>query len=180
MSEFAEYNGERVQIGTCENMYYLTLDQVPLVKYKHGFDGYNFRIPFLDEAHLEPGDNVDFNRGWCLPGFDVDTLNSDDHPAYIHVTVHTGLTMMIRCNHGQGKVDVSGEDLYDMHFHHTNNVELYQLKLVSRAEKEVLPVIRCKYCERKWVSNWESVIPHVKCDYELTKLIAYRDKKFTL
>ncbi len=32
MGEYAIYRGERIKIGTCEDMYYLRPDQVHLVK----------------------------------------------------------------------------------------------------------------------------------------------------
>lgn len=76
MGEYAIHNGQRVKIGTCENMYYLRADQMTDV---HGEDArgnfgaeglavIRFRFPFPDEDGIEPGHFEDYGRGWKVPG----------------------------------------------------------------------------------------------------------------
>jgi hypothetical protein len=62
MGEFAMYNGDRVKIGTCEEMYYLRADQAQRVRWQVGnVDPFRdaaelrFRFPFPDEDRIAPG-----------------------------------------------------------------------------------------------------------------------------
>jgi hypothetical protein len=80
MGEYALHHGERVKIGTCENMYYLRADQAGLVQAQSGnvdpmSDGLagaiRFRFPFPDEDGVEPGSFDQFDRGVHVPGVTV-------------------------------------------------------------------------------------------------------------
>lgn len=77
MGEYAIYQGRRVKIGTCEDLYYLRLDQVPLVQAEASsvdprscLDVLRFRFPWPDEDGLTPlglhHPSVDFDRGELL------------------------------------------------------------------------------------------------------------------
>lgn len=57
MGEYARFNGQRVKIGTCEDMYYLRADQIDKVTgYTFRYESIGFRFPFPDEDHVAPGD----------------------------------------------------------------------------------------------------------------------------
>lgn len=80
MGEYALHHGERVKIGTCEDMYYLRADQVDQVAPLSGnvdpvADGYNgslrFRFPFPDEDHIAPGAFDRFERAVTAHGCEV-------------------------------------------------------------------------------------------------------------
>lgn len=71
MGEYAWHCGESIKIGTCQNMYYLRLEDRHLisrdensidVKNRDG-DGLNFRLPFPDEDCLGPGRYDVHDRG---------------------------------------------------------------------------------------------------------------------
>jgi len=73
MGEYAKYQGERIKIGTCEDMYYLRWDQRKLVKHESGnvdpvkdAEAIRFRFPFPDEDGKAPGDFEDYDRN--VPG----------------------------------------------------------------------------------------------------------------
>lgn len=62
MGEYALYKGERIKIGTCEEMYYLRADQRRRVQHEPGnvdpvrdVAELRFRFPFPDEDDCEPG-----------------------------------------------------------------------------------------------------------------------------
>ncbi len=62
MGEYAEYRGEQIKIGTCEDMYYLRADQAHLVRALRGnvnpitqADNIRFRFPFPNEDNCKPG-----------------------------------------------------------------------------------------------------------------------------
>lgn len=74
MGEYAEYRGQRVKIGTCEDLYYLRWDQHAAIT-GYPFDAetlaaFRFRFPFPDEDGTEPGAFEDFDRGVRLWGFE--------------------------------------------------------------------------------------------------------------
>lgn len=70
MGEFATYQGQRIKVGTCEDMYYLRADQLPLISgYEFSFAVDRFRFPFPDEDGIEPGQFGDHNRGVEIPGW---------------------------------------------------------------------------------------------------------------
>jgi len=72
MGEYAEYKGERIKIGTCEDMYYLRADQAHLVKPLSGNVSpasvedqktIRFRFPWPSEDGIEPGAFGDYSKG---------------------------------------------------------------------------------------------------------------------
>jgi len=77
MGEYVKINGESVKIGTCEDLYYVTIPQfkksLPDMEHAEGnakpedylTDGVSrFRFPFPDEDKAEIGSFQDFQRGW--------------------------------------------------------------------------------------------------------------------
>lgn len=100
MGEYADLNGERIKIGTCENMYYLRADQrfqvrslpgnVDPVKDAHEI---RFRFPFPDEDHMAPGSFDPYNRRLAAPGIPV--VTSFDH--YSVQFAHGGYLVSLPC-----------------------------------------------------------------------------------
>lgn len=75
MGEFASYDGTRVKIGTCEDMYYLRADQRDLVRPVSGSvrpasvedqKTIRFRFPWPDEDDVKPGEFDHHSRGFPL------------------------------------------------------------------------------------------------------------------
>lgn len=103
MGEYANLNGERVKIGTCESMYYLRADQAHLVEAVQGSvdplrdrDGLRFRFPFPDEDHLEPGTFDDFDRGVRIPDYQLPVEYGDQHHS-VQFTSSAGYVLSIPC-----------------------------------------------------------------------------------
>ncbi len=80
MGEYAKFNGERVKVGTCEDLYYLRADQAHLVKTEHGNvdpmaardrAAIRFRFPWPDEDGTQPGAFDDYDRSVAIPGATV-------------------------------------------------------------------------------------------------------------
>jgi hypothetical protein len=100
MGEYALHNGERIKIGTCEDMYYLRADQAEQVRAEEGnvdpvrdAAGIRFRFPFPDEDALEPGTFADPFRS--LPVY-IDELPEFDHYS-VQFTARVGYIMSIPC-----------------------------------------------------------------------------------
>lgn len=105
MGEYATYKGESVKIGTCEDLYYLRVDQAHLVTPqansldpmdKSIHEALRFRFPFPDEDHLEPGCFEDHNRGFRIPSSWVLPPEYDDHGS-VQFTASAGYVMSIPC-----------------------------------------------------------------------------------
>lgn len=86
MGEDANYNGQRIKIGTCENMYYLRADQVGLVRPLRGSvdpvrdrAAIRFRFPWPDEDDVEPGDFEKYERQLGLYGVEPPTTGIDHY-----------------------------------------------------------------------------------------------------
>jgi hypothetical protein len=85
MGEYAYYHGERVKIGTCEDLGYLRADHVPLLSTRdrhdtnvmEALDVFRFRFPWPDEDHMAPGDYDNMDRSVGLHGAKV--LDGLDH-----------------------------------------------------------------------------------------------------
>lgn len=80
MGEYAEYNGKKIKIGTCESMYYLRADQAHLVKPLSGnvdpvrqCESIRFRFPFPEEDGNEPGAFENHEKCVGLYGLKVET-----------------------------------------------------------------------------------------------------------
>lgn len=117
MGEFAELDGRRIKIGTCENLSYLRADD------RHAVSGYDFgedvlavvrfRFPFPDEDGLAPGAYDDYYRGVRVPGCSLpETLSGDEHHS-VQFTSSAGYVLSIPCPEqygtpGLGPVDVDG------------------------------------------------------------------------
>ena len=80
MGEYAIYNGQRVKIGTREDMLYLRWDQAHKVTPVSDslnptdpkiLDVIRFRFPWPDEDNIAPGEFHDSDRGLRLDGFTV-------------------------------------------------------------------------------------------------------------
>src|SRR5437868_10926717 len=95
MGEFAIYRGDRIKVGTCEEMYYLRADQRSLIS-GYSFDaGDRFRFPFPDEDTIEPGQFSDHNRGVRIPG-DFSLAECDNHGS-VQFTSRAGYVLSIPC-----------------------------------------------------------------------------------
>ncbi len=102
MGEYADYNGSRVKIGTCEDLYYLRWDQREKVSYDGTFDAetlaaFRFRFPFPDEDEAEPGSFEDYDRGLTLWGFEQP--DEVDHGS-VQFTARNGYLTSLPCPEG--------------------------------------------------------------------------------
>lgn len=143
MGEYAERrsDGERVKIGTCENMYYLRADQVRAVR---ALDGnvdpvgdaveIRFRFPWPDEDHVLPGEHEASDRGLLVEG--LRAPEGAEHGTLWYASRgHRGEAL---CGGGRG-------------------VELVQQRLVGF---DLVAVGRCPLCRTRWrYSDAPSALP---------------------
>lgn len=176
MGEFANYQGERIKIGTCEAMYYLRLEDVAKVEWIPGNVnaardlGLWFRLPYPDEDTNGPGNYGEYNRGARLYRMEDDgTLRGsyavdyspewlkETEPGRLQMSHPSGLLISVPCHHGLKLPDL-GPDVRVGWNGKTHSMELYMLK---RTAEGVLPLVRCRHCESTWRASWDEVLPFV-------------------
>jgi hypothetical protein len=128
MGEYAKFSGESVKIGTCEEMYYLRLNQRRLVEHEDGNVDVNgpevyelrFRFPWPDEDAVEPGGFQQYERA-------VDVGDYQPPEGVNHSPMRNG---------------VGYEDCPKP------SVLLTQVKLLT--DGRAVPVLMCGGCKAKW------------------------------
>ncbi len=161
MGEYAMLNNEKVKIGTCADMYYLRYDQRYRVQALPGnVDpvntlGLRFRIPFLDEDFVEPGQFDSFRRLYPLVRFPVADLI--EQPGNIQLTHESGLLLNVPCHHGAKLPEAEGIGV------HWNGKAgwFIGLSALQSVEGGVKPVLKCWFCCKAWVCDWDDVLPYV-------------------
>lgn len=188
MGEFAQYNGERVKIGTCEEMLYLRFEDRFRVDPLSGNvnprtdTGLYFRLPFPDEDQDQPGGYKDPFRGCLLYQIDekgrytaYDPADLPPQEGTIQLTHPCGLLVNVTCHHGR-ELPTASEDFQP----HWNGrfAQWFELESVKVMEDHTLcPVFRCRACRKSWRSGWDEILPFVPDDElrrRLTALAAYR------
>lgn len=146
MGEYAQYNGESIKIGTCEDMYYLRAAQRFLVMPEVGsLDPRDpktalvlrFRFPWPDEDHIAPGSFGDYNRSIPICGATVP--DGVEHYS-IQFTAQAGYLVNLPCPEGPETID--GVKIHRNGF--GGAVRLVQQKLL--ADGRLVPICQCGGC----------------------------------
>jgi hypothetical protein len=107
MGEFMQRiaDGERVKVGTCEDLYYLRFDQLTQVRCdgdadpERQLDVYRFRFPWPDEDRRAPGDFDRYDRSCGLHGL---TVPAGVEHGKIQFVSQRGFNMVIPCPEDAG------------------------------------------------------------------------------
>ncbi len=170
MGEYAirKSDGERIKIGTCEDMYYLRFSDRHLVQAQPGnvdpvkdVEHLRFRLPFPDEDHVLPGNYDDYNRAARLIDFEGD---ESDKPGIFQVHHESGLLLNLPCYHGT-KLPEVGPGVKAFWNGKSWFYELYQLR--GMADGSVLPVVHCRFCREAWRYQWATVWNHIPKDLRI-------------
>lgn len=114
MGEYADYGGESIKIGTCEDMYYLRFDQRHQVAAQSGsVDPYGkerfelrFRFPWPEEDKIEPGGFENYCKSLAVPmGSDLPVPEFEHYSVQFKATA--GYLISLPCP----------ESLPDLEFH---------------------------------------------------------------
>lgn len=172
MGEHAKYAGQNVKIGTCENIYYLRIEDARKVEPLEGninpATDYNirFRLPFPDEDNIHIGGYVDHHRTEPLfkqehnkyaEWYNPDWI-SDTEPGLIQFyNENAGILLNMPCYHGHKLPEVSnGKASWN------GKAPAIALALVKRTkEGGVIPILICKHCGTMFADTWENVLPYV-------------------
>lgn len=153
MGEYATYNGQSVKIGTCEQMYYLRADQVPLIQPESGnvnprrrshAEQIQFRFPFPREDGIEPGAFEDHDYGMGVWGIEPPDDPEQIEHCHLQFTRNYpesgGILLSIPCPRSrEGKA--SG---LKVHYNGYNGaVQLHSQRLV---DGRLVLILRCGDC----------------------------------
>lgn len=160
MGEYATYNGSRVKLGTCEDMYYLRADQADKVravgegetdpiKYASAI---RFRFPFPDEDDHEPGN---YDEPFRSLGLYVDAA---DIPTFEHHSVQftsrVGYILSIPCPETNGNPLHVGKNGWVGGTARIVQQRVWSGRLVLIAD--------CPGCEAKYrLETWDMVQPYI-------------------
>lgn len=148
MGEYANFGGERIKIGTCEDMYYLRLNQRSMVDSlpgnvnTRGEDVYSlrFRFPWPDEDNTLPGGFDNYDRAIAIHGAKVP--DGVDHHS-IQFRNDRGLLCSLPCPNGPAphlvKIHKNG---------YAGDVQLVRQKLLR--DGRAVPILKCGGCGALW------------------------------
>lgn len=188
MGEYAirKLDGERIKIGTCEEMYYLRFEDRNKVKHEHGnvdpnddeqAGGLRFRLPFPDEDDIPPGGNYEhYERGlrlyrmvksettepdYCEDFTDPETVNL---PGFFQLHHPSGLILNVPCYHGE-KLPQVAEPMRAFWNGRSWFLELSKLRGVySHGKLTLWPVVRCRHCGEQWRYKWSDIWDYIPAD----------------
>lgn len=121
MGEYANLKGtgERVKIGTCEDMLYLRYDQRNQVWAQHGnvdlvrhVDGIRFRFPWPDEDSVRPGS---FDDPFRRLSVDLDAPEGFEHGMVQFVAQREGYNVCLPCPEGSSILNPDGASVLRVH-----------------------------------------------------------------
>lgn len=160
MGEYAvrKSDGERVKIGTCEDMYYLRADQLHDVRAEENSvdpvqyrDELRFRFPWPEEDDVAPGDFDDCDRSLRL--YAVRAPESVDH-GNVQFRADNGYLLSLPCPEDASEYDPEGRTLpsADNVLRIGKNGYGGASKLVQQRwwEGRLVPVLACKGCGHAW------------------------------
>lgn len=162
MGEYAKYEGEKIKVGTCEDMYYLRFDQLNLIESLPGeidfskdnqLQSARFRFPFPDEDGIPPG-------GFERPDRTLPVhcgIPSDVHHTSIQFSNDRGLLVSLPCPEGE-----SGKERpYKIHYNgYGGRVRIVQQRIW---EGKLVLVCECGSCGVKYrINDFFSARPILK------------------
>ena len=164
-------DGERIKIGTCEEMYYLRYEDRDKVtpEENSGF-GLRWRLPFPDEDSVEPGDYKEYNREVFLPDFEPSP--EFDSPGTFQVSHKSGLLINVTCHHGTTLPESSAS----ARFFWNGRGVLWALVSIRSTKEGIFPVIRCTACGEPYRESWERVLPHISDKILRARLEKYSEE----
>ncbi|MFH1739627.1 MAG: hypothetical protein ABIH23_11515 [bacterium] len=163
MGEYAHRNrdGASIKIGTCEDMYYLRLEDREAVTPDKGSSfGLRWRLPFPDEDNILPGEYDDYNRGESMGHYQPQGELLEcaiSEPGIVQAKTPHGLLVNIKCYHGL-KLPANSDDAT---FFWNGKGNFPELASIREDKGEYWPVVRCAECGHQWRGTWESVLPHI-------------------
>jgi hypothetical protein len=183
MGEYVKYGNKTVKLGTCENLYYVTLPQlqanVGLMSFVEGnlephayldpASGFRYRFPFPDEDGTPVGEYDNYERGLQILLLDqyapnlvkylrqqnTDADNNFDHnDKWLSVgNSHYGYAINVKIP--CPLTDKFRKSGIETSLSGASNVVLLtqQKQVTDKDQNQVIAIIDCLYCGAKWRLN---------------------------
>ena len=160
MGEHALYNGRRIKVGTCEDMYYLRYSQASLVEAVDNSvdpvrdrEELRFRFPWPNEDDMEPGEiDGELHRSVAVPGL---TMPAFTEHGTVQFSATPGYLVSLPCPEGNQK----GEGEHRI----GRNGFAGALRIVQQKPSgaDLLLVVMCGGCRAKVWLDWQGAEPIV-------------------
>lgn len=169
MGEYArrKYDGERIKVGTCNEMYYMTLPQLFDI---HGTIGdvedLIFRLPVKEEKDVLVGDFENHKVNLKLTRIIKDWEEKDiklfkENKGYVSVQVPlqnsdygSGLRVGLKCSHGFNEEE-RNEDGSLRTFYNGKAQHVFSMTGVCIRNKKIYFVIECAICGKNFKLDYE-------------------------
>lgn len=161
MGEYANYNGNRIKIGTCESLFYLRYEDISKLQQSDPIvpSVQRFRLPFPDEDSNGPGNYADHNRASRLLGFMGFPDLAEDSGTF-QVSHQSGLLLNVPCYHGF-KLPETGDIKAFWNGKDSSN---FELEAIGKRREAIRPIIRCRHCEKSWNVDWSDIVKFIEPD----------------
>jgi hypothetical protein len=173
MGEYIDCNGEHIKLGTCENLYYATYDELkymvengarqlpgnlPPHEYLDPSVCWRYRFPFPND------DRDDFDKGVIITA-----------PAGWEMGDHDTVCLSLHARDGSHGINVFvpcplSKDAKPETYSHTTGPTAPILEIVQQriVDGHLWTVVRCPYCQQRWrLSPDEAarLVAHIRQDY---------------
>ena len=147
MGDYAKVikTGERVKIGMCYSMYYMTHNQKELVDYKFN-EKFSYRLFFKDEEKVKIGYYEDATRGISILNsykFFTDEQIENMEAGTMQLSNNFGILANIPCYHNV-KLE---KDTGKIKLHFNGKKEVFEIKRIAETKEGYLTfIIECILC----------------------------------
>jgi len=157
MGEYAirKSDNSDIKIGTCDNMYYLRMEDKDKVDYDGSWKNAFFRLPFSDEDDILPGGYLDYNRHVVLYNFECKECG--DNPGTTQLKSNHGMLLNVPCHHGEKLPENTG-DIKAFFNGKGPHYALYRIKI---KDNKIIGLFGCMECGEKWTIPLEEIIDNV-------------------
>lgn len=177
MGEYAKRksDGAHIKIGTCEEMLYLRYeDRNKVEPWTGSLDaaktlGLYWRLPFLDEDDVLPGDYEPAFRHELLQDFAV--AGCENSPGVLQLSHKCGLLLNVPCYHGERLPTVT---MPMRVFWNGRDPHSFALKAVKNTADGIIPIVACRWCGEAWRSSWHEIDGHLTTPGLAAALRSYR------
>ncbi len=158
MGEYAtrKSDGQKIKIGTCENMYYLRYDQREQVRAESGnvdpvadAAELRFRFSWPDEDTNKPGDFDDYGRSLRIDHFDAST---DVEHSSVQFSAHNGYLVSLPCPEAGASTITDSDGIASPLTVHKNGYggAVHLCFHRFRPEVGLVPILKCGGCGAMW------------------------------
>ena len=148
-------DGESIKIGTCNNMYYLRLEDKNKVTPEQGSHfGEIWRLPLPKEDGILPGSYDSHIASYDLIDFNAESIQESD-TGIIQLSHESGLLINVTCYHGL-RLPEESKDFKSFWNGKRRYFTLAGI-IKDHSSDSVSFLVKCKYCRSAWECSLEEI-----------------------